>query len=534
MSLPLPVASFRTTITDNISESATTIPIDSYTDDDGNSMDAMVVAMVIEKGVTGKEETIIGTVDAAGSQLTGVTRGVSVRDGQTSVTSLKKTHKKKKPIEFTSHPFLVRLVRIINGTDDIEQLIRYDADYTPVLDRDLVTKGYADGLALGGSLTHTKTVIPGTAGETVAELDLVFFNTGDQEWYQVDADTAAEVDAVHLGISMGAGTDGGAISGGVLIFGLSEGHSGLTAGALQYASNTAGEISESAGTTELIIGRAISTTEILFDPRSFSIPTAAEKDLLAGITSSASEINQLDGATVTAAQLNEWAAIAAATDVTGAELEELTDGSETTKHFHEGSLGISSAGTHHEYLINPSDFALDDCAQNANNPYFFESSGVTWSGKQRLMNINGDTETELDYDVAKDITIEFRALPATGVTGDRFFGIGDAGTFDDVYNDTSSNRIGFALNAGTLYAVTSNTSTGTQTDISSSVTETNMNTYKIVWNPGTDAKFYVNGTLLATISTNLPSAASIAEIGFGGTASGEDFVMSPIRVRQEI
>jgi len=46
------------------------------------------------------------------------------------------------------------------------------------------------------------------------------------------------------------------------------------------------------------------------------------------------------------------------------------------------------------------------------------------------------------------------------------------------------------------------------------ITQTNKNLYRIEWNPGTNAKFYVNGTLEATITTNLPATGN-TKFGIG-------------------
>ncbi len=69
---------------------------------------------------------------------------------------------------------------------------------------------------------------------------------------------------------------------------------------------------------------------------------------------------------------------------------------------------------------------------------------------------------------------------------------------------------------GKLYATMGNTTASSQVDISSGLTLTTWNNFRIELHLGTDAKFYVNGVLKATISTNLPNTASRGvNIGFG-------------------
>lgn len=71
---------------------------------------------------------------------------------------------------------------------------------------------------------------------------------------------------------------------------------------------------------------------------------------------------------------------------------------------------------------------------------------------------------------------------------------------------TASKRIGFAFNAdGILYAVTCNGAATTATSLGAFTQS--VHEYVIQVEGSTRAKFYVDGTLVATITTNLPSGA---------------------------
>lgn len=71
------------------------------------------------------------------------------------------------------------------------------------------------------------------------------------------------------------------------------------------------------------------------------LPSAAQKTLLDGITADAAEINQLDGATISAAELTEAGTFFGATDITGAQAETLTDGSDAGDlHYHLEKTGV--------------------------------------------------------------------------------------------------------------------------------------------------------------------------------------------------
>lgn len=161
----------------------------------------------------------------------------------------------------------------------------------PVGNNDLARKLYVDTV-VAGIATTINVLVPGTAGETVAAGQLVYFDDTDNEWKLCDADTATTVENTMLGIAQGAGVNGGAISGGVLVRGLDANQSGLTAGAIYYASNTAGGLSASAGTKEVTIGFAYSTTQIYFNPRFDQQLTEDQQDALAGNNGTPSGTNK--------------------------------------------------------------------------------------------------------------------------------------------------------------------------------------------------------------------------------------------------
>lgn len=172
---------------------------------------------------------------------------------------------------------------------------------TPVDDEDVATKSYVDALALGGSANINRIVSAGNAGETVADGNLLYFKVSDGEWYKADADVIATIQGVQLGIAQGAGTDGNPISGGILRYGLDDAQSGGGAGSLGYASNTAGSIGTSAGTTERVVGQFKSATDFFFDPffyytltaaQKTAIPSADEKAALAGSDGTPSSTNK--------------------------------------------------------------------------------------------------------------------------------------------------------------------------------------------------------------------------------------------------
>lgn len=110
-----------------------------------------------------------------------------------------------------------------------------------------------------GSVFGIKSV---TAGATITGATLpvpVYQNKTDNEFYACDAnDTAA---MKFLGFATSNGTDGTAMT--VQFTGIVSGFTGLTEGEKYYVSDTVGTIANTPGTYEVLVGVAISETEIL-------------------------------------------------------------------------------------------------------------------------------------------------------------------------------------------------------------------------------------------------------------------------------
>lgn len=161
----------------------------------------------------------------------------------------------------------------------------------PISANDLARKAYVDSV-VAGIATSVSNVVPGTAGETIVAGNLVYLKLADSRWWKTDADTAATVEGVLLGIAQGSGTAGNTITNGVMTRGVDANQSGLSAGSVYYASNTAGAISSSVGTVEVTVGVAKSTTELYFDPRFNQQLTEDQQDALAGTSGTPSASNK--------------------------------------------------------------------------------------------------------------------------------------------------------------------------------------------------------------------------------------------------
>ncbi len=100
------------------------------------------------------------------------------------------------------------------------------------------------------------------AGETIAGATLpvpVYQNTTDNEFYACDANDTAKLNFVGFAISNS--TDGNAID--LQMSGIVKGFTGLDEGEKYYVQDAVGTIGKTPGTAKILVGEAISTTELL-------------------------------------------------------------------------------------------------------------------------------------------------------------------------------------------------------------------------------------------------------------------------------
>lgn len=287
--VPLVIADFETQLSGAISVGDTSFTLASATDDDGNALAAGMYCFTVNNGRSNKQY-LLGQLNG-----TAVTSVVSVDRRGNETAGSAYAARSGSPVIITDFATIQRVADILRGQEtlDGDNPVYYDAEPSLASREELATVGYVLDNVNGGTVSFDNQIISSsdaTAGETVAVDDWVFFQTSDQEWYQADADTAAEVENVQLGVALGAGSDGVSISGGVQIGGVYT-TSGLTAGDTYYISNTAGEITNSAGTNKMAVGVALSSTKLLLSLGNVNSPTSDEKDAMAGVNNAPDSSN---------------------------------------------------------------------------------------------------------------------------------------------------------------------------------------------------------------------------------------------------
>jgi len=144
-----------------------------------------------------------------------------------------------------------------------------------------------------------------------------------------------------------------------------------------------------------------------------------------------------------------------------------------------------------------------------------------------------NTTSALTWNNTNIVILDWWAILSGTNTGDVNMGFGtEALSFTGVYNDTSGNgsKVAFCQKGtGELYATIAEEGVGvTNTDISSGLTLTNWNNYRIELDLSNEAKFYVNGVLKATLSgANLEVDSTDLFIGFGRSDTAIYVVTAP-------
>ena len=382
--------------------------------------------------------------------------------------------------------------------------------------------------ALLGTLLSAPLVMPGNGGEDLVVDQLVFLNRADSEWYKADADTAAEVENVMLGITRGAGTDGAAIASGITILGKHTfSTAALTANNIYYASNTAGGVSTTPGTNEVTLGIAISTTVMNFLPRFDQQITEDQQDAMvgkSGTTPSGSNLFIDEDYTAEAKTASKIPVRDANGDVLVTTTPTAGDAA-TSKTFVEAAdaavlavvaskeygVNTETADTYWTYTVpGITTFATsNNTVVDANSYSRHTSSGAAYSTMGIMGNGSGSTYTAAS---GKELRVKFR-VKFDGDSARLAVGLVESNSTIHAVRTSVADGIRLIADSGVFYFSSANGTTNENTDIDSGLTDTNWNTVEFIFDPTVDAEIWVNGTLEGTHSTSLPDGALMFAIG---------------------
>ncbi|MFH2049032.1 MAG: hypothetical protein ABIJ12_06270 [bacterium] len=294
--VPTVVALFSTTLASAITSTATSFTLTSGTTEDGTTLSG-TYGFVIDEGTSSEEFVLATCVDTA---CTGATRGVSAITGNTTITALKSSHSRGASVKISDHPQLAIISRIVNGDESFPNALDFDGMLTYTSSGmtslfttyDIVNKDYVDTAVTAGA-PNASTTVKGIVEEAT------------------DAELAA-------------GTAAGGTS------------ARLFAGGASH--------SETPGANKVCVANASS----LLQDGWLGLTTAGDMAYGDGIDfarlaiGSANYYLTTDGSTPSwgGANLAEANTAFGLTDITGAQLEDLSDGGTTTLHTHTYKSGV--------------------------------------------------------------------------------------------------------------------------------------------------------------------------------------------------
>ena len=447
MAIPKANANFQSSLAVKMSSTASSFTLNDSTDDDGSSLSG-TYQFVFDEG-TSKEEHVIASMSGAAGTVT--TRGCSRVDGKTLVAGNRFEHDRGATVKMSN----VQLIRVINRLNGDEA---FDSpDWTGVQS--------IDGLATP------------TSGETTK---------------------AANVDYVNS-IAISGSPDA------------TESIKGIVELATQ-AEIDAG--TETGGVGPLTVNPKNLATSIYKS----QLPSADEKAALAGTSGTPASGNKYvtnDDTSATAAASKVVRSGAGSKiaegylQMTDAQATTLTDGSNADElHVHFPSITDyanfklgwemtvdavgGSTGSHTRAALS----SRIATGASANNYNAFDLD---------ISNVSANDEFDWDNDYVWVGSFRLEQVDACRA----FFGLGYEANIDPTTTGGRNESAAFFYDeAQELRAYLDN---GTNYEESAPITGytlTDYNDFKIVYTGGTDAKFYINGTLVATLNTYMPSGST--------------------------
>ena len=143
--IPLTVANFETSLAAPLSKTGTSLVLTSILTGDNTNVAAGTYCLTVDQGQSNIEH-IIATFDGSTTTGTILTRGVSVVDGNTAIstTTTPSKHRVYASVKFTDHASLIRIIRALNGTDTLGAKLTYATHPTVSADTDIPDKLYVD------------------------------------------------------------------------------------------------------------------------------------------------------------------------------------------------------------------------------------------------------------------------------------------------------------------------------------------------------------------------------------------------------
>ena len=149
------VALFEDSLASGITASSTTFTLVRGTNKEGTALASSTYGMIIAEG--GADEELV-LADCTSTACTNVTRGLSVVTGTTSIYANIKAHRRGDSVKITDAPILLFTNNVFKGRQNIENIIEYSSANTFSKNNQIISKKYADDLAIAGAPDSSVTV----------------------------------------------------------------------------------------------------------------------------------------------------------------------------------------------------------------------------------------------------------------------------------------------------------------------------------------------------------------------------------------
>lgn len=174
--VPSVVALYEDSLASKMTSTQTTMTLVRGTDKSGTLLASSTYPFIIDEGLSTEEFVL---ADCTGTTCTNLTRGISVLTGTTTVSGLKKEHRRGASVKITDGPQLIIISRIINGQGTFPNLLSYTSGTAcsgTSGNQTICDKAYIDGVAIAGASNANDTtkgiVETATAAEAAAGTSL--------------------------------------------------------------------------------------------------------------------------------------------------------------------------------------------------------------------------------------------------------------------------------------------------------------------------------------------------------------------------
>lgn len=470
-SLVKTIADFNTVLVTAVAVGDTTATLQTATDDDGVALPSGTYVFTIDRNNASKEYFQCSLSGTALTNVKTLARGTAV-----ATSGFARAHRKGAEIIISDFAAIKRITDLLDGTTDFDSATPLEYDGNPTFtpgSNQIATIKYADDLAIAGSpdaTTSTKGIVKMSTAPVSAASPIA---VGDND---TRVPTQAENDAL-------AGT------------------SGAPSSTNKYVTN---DDTASAATASKV-ARRNATGDITVPTTPTASTDAASKSYVDTQVTTVDIKNYVPNTIEASASWYTW------------QMPVLT-------YIGAGANPEPTGWTENGFAEVASDYGAG-----------YNTISLSNNGGSIMAYLPGTGSTDYyDINTSKKWRIKFyaRVENSTNIWG---FGVMKTGDVTDIYDaetTTAPHQMRIVWNSSNMYLANSDGTNYTSNTISG-ITRTNWNLYELYYD-GSNVYCYVNGTLKATNSTNLPTSSGNYVLIVGGSAIGTSLVISPITISLEL